>query len=1207
LHPRMSARALFRKLQAAAGVKTGAFGTAWVDGMSLMLQLDKPLSGLVKKIRGPVKACGFRITKAVLWNEDGTIFEQDDQTDNGGEGPGASPAQVAAPAPAETGTDVPPAPPEASLTYARKLAELTPRIKEAAAGGGGDADKHQRLLDFAATKAKGKDFLVAIAALSQLEQLLDQPAPTSSAMPKADAGSIDAGVAFKVRLTALILEIKEAQAAGRVGAQEAKLRASEAGVFAGKRDFGRANALLDEAEKALHASGGSTNAPVLDSPGAASDFRQHWQAAVEGWRDASDEVDAQISRLQQALRKSGDGDLHEIADSGLNGITAGAKVGLLVSIRELGGETGKVPAGRIAKARKAVAQFRAQIEQDPRVGACDTNPFGVPVSLRATLLPALDRLDEALGLAPIPSTASFKKVFLNAKETANAEGLLRKDEALADKEALLRSKVGKAELEIRDKQRLIGIKAQATQDPSAIHPDNQRWYLSMLRSEIAELEAEIAALQKRRAQDAQAISAAELSSLEASIAQDQKTLQIKTDALRDPELFSPANRSLLRSVLGGEVKKLESKVELQSGQVRARQRASPELDSVLLRKQLDVVEAGRAEIALYRQILSKRPFLSLDQLDPVARRELISEEGKTPTKDQRSSDRALGFVRTANAMVEGLPPQVQAWLYQSDPKARARDLIEPMLRADDTKLMSLLVHNLAANPPEACRMELRQLVALRLQGPTISNEISGRLGEIRKRAQKLDAMLKNARKAASEAQVPDEWCSKLTGEYKDFLKTLYCDTASEVGLDHYTLLGVGSMARDEMLPYSDIDYQTILDRKVDLYVYRAMEKIKEVEDYCNALLAYIDEPKLDEMERPESVAGFFPEKLAEAHAQKKMDIIQDAIELASVSEIKLSRDTKRLLSEGDKGQMIVIVDEPGGVAEQYFDCIKAIMGDAEARKASILPFIDQEADKFHPEKSPYMYGAKKDVKKGLLRMPIFCVRNLVFYYGLAGAPQDLKGRCDALIKGKFMSDAVAEGIMFVSTFALNLRRKLHAHYKEECEDFCLKADAAKVKPAQVKEGEAVKGEQARKVEVYVLDDNEDADARKCIAINLDLFNRMKRLTQGCFLTFNELGTWVIEKRHPGGTLLDCTAVGPTRPVVAARMRISLNEAVTDLAGQAYAVRPGADAVTRLEIQRQDDPAMVIALVDQDLVNGLLKVGGATIMFNTGDPNHFPFM
>ena len=129
MHPRQSARKLFAKLQAAAGVKTGAYGSAWVDGMSLMLQLDKPLSGLVKKVRAPVKASGFRITKVVLWNADGTVFEQDELPE---EAVGEGAVQAEPGAPAEASRASPPAPPQPSVTYDAKLAALLPRVKKAA-------------------------------------------------------------------------------------------------------------------------------------------------------------------------------------------------------------------------------------------------------------------------------------------------------------------------------------------------------------------------------------------------------------------------------------------------------------------------------------------------------------------------------------------------------------------------------------------------------------------------------------------------------------------------------------------------------------------------------------------------------------------------------------------------------------------------------------------------------------------------------------------------------------------------------------------------------------------------------------------------------------------------------------------------------------------------------------------------------------------
>ena len=51
------------------------------------------------------------------------------------------------------------------------------------------------------------------------------------------------------------------------------------------------------------------------------------------------------------------------------------------------------------KLLKAIQEFRTHIETDERVEACDTNPYGVAMSIRATLGPALAALDAAAGWA----------------------------------------------------------------------------------------------------------------------------------------------------------------------------------------------------------------------------------------------------------------------------------------------------------------------------------------------------------------------------------------------------------------------------------------------------------------------------------------------------------------------------------------------------------------------------------------------------------------------------------------------------------------------------------------------------------------------------------------------------------------------------------------------------------------------------------------
>jgi hypothetical protein len=131
------------------------------------------------------------------------------------------------------------------------------------------------------------------------------------------------------------------------------------------------------------------NLAQIGTPAEARSF----PAAVRAWRAASDEVDAQISALQTALRATDDDELHEIGEYGLNAMTAGFKVPLLAAL--LGAENGA--ASDRAKLAEIIPKFRRHIDSDERIEACDENPFSVTVSIRATLIPALDQLQRSLG------------------------------------------------------------------------------------------------------------------------------------------------------------------------------------------------------------------------------------------------------------------------------------------------------------------------------------------------------------------------------------------------------------------------------------------------------------------------------------------------------------------------------------------------------------------------------------------------------------------------------------------------------------------------------------------------------------------------------------------------------------------------------------------------------------------------------------------
>lgn len=166
MHPKVAAKKIFALGQEQNDVKTGAFGTAWIAENALILQLDKPLSGLVKKVRGPLKAVGFKVGSVVLWSADGKVFEQDDEAPEGDSEASATPKPDI--------PEAPPAPPlDRSAEFATRLKALMARL---AANPAAAADG-KLLLSEAGVHARKKDWAAAMATLDRAEALLG-PAPS---------------------------------------------------------------------------------------------------------------------------------------------------------------------------------------------------------------------------------------------------------------------------------------------------------------------------------------------------------------------------------------------------------------------------------------------------------------------------------------------------------------------------------------------------------------------------------------------------------------------------------------------------------------------------------------------------------------------------------------------------------------------------------------------------------------------------------------------------------------------------------------------------------------------------------------------------------------------------------------------------------------------------------------------------------------------
>lgn len=125
-------------------------------------------------------------------------------------------------------------------------------------------------------------------------------------------------------------------------------------------------------------------------------FQAEWTKAFEAFRDAIEEVDGQMATLGSACRSSGNAMLESIADLGLPAVTGNHKTPLMAACMDVSRASGDKVAAAAANARKAIGEFAKHIAGSPLVAACDKNPFGVSVSIRGTLGPALQTLNAAL-------------------------------------------------------------------------------------------------------------------------------------------------------------------------------------------------------------------------------------------------------------------------------------------------------------------------------------------------------------------------------------------------------------------------------------------------------------------------------------------------------------------------------------------------------------------------------------------------------------------------------------------------------------------------------------------------------------------------------------------------------------------------------------------------------------------------------------------
>jgi hypothetical protein len=317
------------------------------------------------------------------------------------------PATAATTAPTATATATSAAPTsaatgDAKVDFLNRLKQLKPGIDELKGQASPDGQEVAKLAGQVGDAAREGRFAEGLQLLEQLEDVLERagigdgqsepensiPLPPPPPPPTAPDKKLAAALRFlgpkitqtlraypeqKAAITALKSDVEKALAAGNPTAADTALKALEK----------------------LLSSLGSV------SPEAADEFHDQWDAAVDAWDDAVAKSRDQLAQLQSYLVKTEDEDLQNIGEFGLGAVTQSRMVPLSAALMELDSAPADQLKTAARRVKALVADFRKHVDTSEVVKACDENPFGVAVSLRSTLKPGFDALEQ--GLAAVTS------------------------------------------------------------------------------------------------------------------------------------------------------------------------------------------------------------------------------------------------------------------------------------------------------------------------------------------------------------------------------------------------------------------------------------------------------------------------------------------------------------------------------------------------------------------------------------------------------------------------------------------------------------------------------------------------------------------------------------------------------------------------------------------------------------------------------------
>ncbi len=370
-------------------------GTCIWEENAYTFVLQTQSGGLAKKVKAALlKQVELRLKVRVRGEDPNDVDDDGEPADEEGSQSQGDDARTEATGRGDAIPEAPPQPPDpAQARYEQRMAALEPRVLAALKAQAGDVSKIRAVAEFARGKAQSREYKPALAALDALEKLLPgAPAPSEG----------DAGAAFNARLAALLPRIKQALSAG--GPDDLKLKASEAGVLARKKDFAGGNALLDEIERLLAAPGGTAPSGTslqepTGSPGKAASQVALTQSRL-AWDQVRKFVQGELRKLESAIlaesTEEEDYDAIQAGSKQLYEVLDVLDERLIDKLDEALNADGDKRRALHGEAREIIDEYLDFVNSEPLMQDIDDSGF-VDLQIRSTLTTRLQKMASELG------------------------------------------------------------------------------------------------------------------------------------------------------------------------------------------------------------------------------------------------------------------------------------------------------------------------------------------------------------------------------------------------------------------------------------------------------------------------------------------------------------------------------------------------------------------------------------------------------------------------------------------------------------------------------------------------------------------------------------------------------------------------------------------------------------------------------------------